>query len=237
VPGPTSAASCYVVEQDGFRLVLDLGSGSLGPLAGLVGLDAVDAVLVSHLHADHYFDLCPLFVARRYSPGSPRVARLPVLGPEGIRSQVAVAYGDGTEDLDLVLDFQEMGPGTVTVGPFAVTAVRTAHPVECHAVRLEADGRSLVYTADTGPSTDVTRLAEGASLLLGEASYLEGETNPPDLHLTGTDLGRMATEAGVGKLVVTHIPPWHEPAVALERAAAVFDGPTVLATTGGVHEL
>jgi ribonuclease BN (tRNA processing enzyme) len=237
VPGPGSPASCYVVEHDGFRLVLDLGSGAVGPLGSLVGLDAIDAVHVSHLHPDHFLDLCPLYVALRYAPGGVRSDPLPVLGPAGIRARVAAAYGTEGRELDRVFGFTEVEPGARDVGPYSLTLVRTAHPVTCHAVRVEAGGRALVFTGDTGPSGDVTALAAGADLLLGEASTVEEADNPPDLHLTGSDLGRMATAAGVGRLLVTHVPPWYDAALVLGRVQAAFAGPAGLATAGASYDV
>ena len=87
-PAPTSPASCYLVqaEADGrtWNLLLDLGSGALGPLQRHLSPDDLDAVLLSHLHPDHCVDLCGLYVMRRYRPGGARPAdRLPVHGPAG----------------------------------------------------------------------------------------------------------------------------------------------------------
>ncbi len=232
-PGPDSAASCYLVEHDGYALVLDLGSGALGPLQRYVALDAVDAVWVSHLHADHCADLCGYYVARRYDPAHPVLAALAVYGPAGTRRLIAGAYGGISEQhLSEVFTFHDVTDGVRTLGPFTVTAARTAHPVECYAARVEAGGRALVYTADTGPSAAVTRLAVGADLLLAESSFVEGADNPPDLHLTGHQAGVMARAAGAGRLVVTHVPPWNDAEAARADAHAAFGGPVELARTG-----
>src|SRR4051812_50012283 len=79
-PGPTSAASCYLVEQDGFRLVLDLGNGAFGALQGLADPDTIDAVFLSHLHADHCLDVAPYVVWHRYS-GRAAAGRVPLYAP------------------------------------------------------------------------------------------------------------------------------------------------------------
>ncbi len=239
VPGPASPASCYLVEHEGFRLVLDLGNGALGVLQRHVPGAAVDAVLITHLHGDHCLDLCALYVARRYGRDSGGPARVPVLGPAGTAERTADAYGGGASVADLarVMAFEVVGPGCFEVGPFQVTAVRAAHPVECLALRLDAGGRSLVYTGDTGPSEAVTALATGADLLLAEASFVDGDVNPPGLHLTGRQAGRMARDAGVGRLLVTHVPPWHDAAVALAEARTEFDGPSGLAEPDAVLEV
>lgn len=232
-PGAESSASCYLVEYDGFRLVVDLGSGALGPLQRYVALDAVDAVLVTHLHPDHWLDLCPYFVARTYHPEGPRSA-VAVYGPHATAAQLAAAYGGARDDARFaeVFSFRDVVAGRQTVGPFTITAARAAHPIECWAVRIEAGARVLVYTADTGPSSVVAELARGADLLLAEAAFVDGASNPPGLHLTGRQAGELARDAGVGRLVVTHVPPWNDPAVALAEASAVFDGACVLAAPG-----
>ena len=227
LPGPDSPASCYLVEQDGFCLVLDLGSGALGALQRHVRPADIGAVLVSHLHADHCLDLCPMYVALRYGPdeSTRRAQPLPVYGPAGTADRIATANGAGMDGLAAVIDFREVRPGRLRIGPFEVTAVRTAHPVDCHAVRLEAGGRVLAYTADTGPSPDVEALAAGADLLLAEASFVTGVDNRADLHLTGRQAGQMARRSGARRLVVTHVPPWYHRSAAVAEACAEFDGP------------
>jgi ribonuclease BN (tRNA processing enzyme) len=237
-PGPESAASCYLVQHDGYALVLDLGSGALGPLQRYVDLDEVDAVLVSHLHADHCADLCGYYVARKYRPARTSPPPLAVYGPAGTRRLIAGAYGGISEQhLAEVFTFHDVTDGVRVMGPFTVTAARTAHPVECYAVRVEAAGRALVYTGDTGPSAAVTELAAAADLLLAEASFVQAGPNPADLHLTGRQAGSMAQTAGAARLVVTHVPPWHDPQVARAEAQAAFDGPVELARTGATYDL
>lgn len=236
-PGPDSAASCYLVESGGFALVLDLGNGALGPLQRYIGLDSVGAVYISHLHADHCADLCTYYVARRYRPGGPLPA-IDVYGPAGTAEQVARAHGHlAVERLAELFSFQEVTGGALELGPFTVTTARTVHPVECYAVRVEADGVSLVYTADTAPSDSVTALARGADLLLAEASYVDGGDHPADLHLTGREAGEMARTAAVGRLVVTHVPPWNDLGQVRAESEAGLGRPCEMAVPGAVYEV
>lgn len=232
MPGPTGPASCYLVEHEGYRLVLDLGNGALGQLMRHVDLVDLDAVVLSHLHPDHCLDLTSLYIARRYGPYSSGT-RLPVLGPTATADRMADAYGMGcVPGMSDSFDFRRVD-GEVEIGPFRLRTARMAHPVETHAVRLDAGGRALVYSGDTGPNLALPALAEGADLLLAEASFVDGEDNPTELHLTGRQAGEAAQQAGVGTLVVTHVPPWNDPAVAAAEAAAAFDG-TVLAAAPGL---
>jgi ribonuclease BN (tRNA processing enzyme) len=106
------------------------------------------------------------------------------------------------------------------------------HPIEAYAVRLEAGGVSMVYSGDTGPCPELAELADGADLLLAEASFVDGEDNPADLHLTGRQAGEAAMAAGVSHLVLTHVPPWNDRETALAEARSAFDGTTSLATSG-----
>ncbi|MGY1651848.1 MBL fold metallo-hydrolase [Geodermatophilus sp. SYSU D01119] len=219
-PGPTSAASCYLVEHDGFRVLLDLGNGAFGALQALADPDSIDAVYLSHLHADHCLDVAPMVVWHRYSGRSSR-RRVPLIAPAGADRRLAQAYDADGAPLTDVFDFA-VTPVSAVLGPFEVQTARTAHPIECHAVRLTAHGSSLVYTGDTGPSRAVVDLARGADVLLAEAAHPERDDLPPDLHLTGRQAGEAAVAAGVRRLLVTHVPAWVDPAAQLAGAQAVF---------------
>lgn len=239
-PGPASAASCYLVEApyaDGtFRLLLDLGSGALGSLQQVLPLESVDAVALSHLHPDHCLDLCGFYVWRRYHPQGIR-PRLPVWGPSGSAERMSRAYGaEPGAGLVEVFDFRTYPRGEFTVGPFTVAVATVDHPVTAYALRISHDGRSLVYSGDTGPCAELDELAKGCDLLLAEASFLDGGDNPPHLHLTGREAASVAEAAGAKRLVLTHIPPWHDPADVLAEAAPHFNGATLLAAPGAAYD-
>jgi ribonuclease BN (tRNA processing enzyme) len=126
-------------------------------------------------------------------------------------------------------DFREYDGQPIRLGPFTITATRVVHPVPAYGLRVEADGRVLAYSGDTGPCTELVELARDADLLLAEAAFQEGVLNPTDLHLTGVDAGRAASKAEVGRLLLTHIPPWNDREVALAEARTTFDGSVELA--------
>jgi ribonuclease BN (tRNA processing enzyme) len=96
-------------------------------------------------------------------------------------------------------------------------------------MRVEHDGRSLVFSGDTGPTEALVELAREADLLLCEASFVEGDPNPPGLHMTGKQAAEHAQRAGVGQLLLTHIPPWRDRERALAEATPAFSGPVALA--------
>jgi ribonuclease BN (tRNA processing enzyme) len=236
MPGPESAASGYLIEQDGFRLVLDLGHGTFGVLQRHLDPADVDAIVVSHLHADHCLDLTAYIVALRYGPAGYGVHRpedrIRVIGPSGTRGRLEAAYDPYARKLGLTELFNFSTPRAGELGPFQVSYAETNHPVPTNAVRLTAGDRTLAYSADTGVSADVVSLAKDADVFLCEASFGADETYIPDLHLTAAQAGEHADQAGVGRLVVTHVPPWLSPERAAEEAAAVFPGPVEAARPG-----
>ena len=240
-PGPDSPASCYLLEADDdqgrtWRVLLDLGSGALGALHRYVDPLQIDAVLLSHLHADHCLDLSGYYVLRKYHPTGPQ-PRIPVWGPAGTADRMARAYDLPTEPgMHHEFDFRTWDR-PVEIGPFVVVPVPVNHPVPAFGLRVSANGATMGYTGDTGPCPALDELADGVDLFLAEASFRSGDDNPPDLHLTGTDGGDVATRAGAKRLVLTHVPPWYDPQVALAEAREVYDGPAALARPGTTYEL
>jgi ribonuclease BN (tRNA processing enzyme) len=237
-PGPESACSAYLVEADGFRLMLDFGTGSLSALQRYAGLTDVDAVLLSHLHCDHMLDACSYVVVRRYAPEG-KYPRLPLFGPSGARDRMIAAYGAPDEGpLDDVYQFYSLQPGTFPIGPFTVMVDRVDHPVETYGVRIEHEGRSLAYSADTAPCDAVLRLAEGADTFLCEASYMSTDDNPPGLHLTGREAGEIATKAGVGRLLLTHlVHAWGSESATFDEARSAYSGPIEVVRPGARYDI
>ncbi|CAA9400808.1 MAG: Metal-dependent hydrolases of the beta-lactamase superfamily III [uncultured Nocardioides sp.] len=239
-PGPDSPASCYLLEaeHDGrtARILLDLGNGALGQLHRYADPLQVDAVFLSHLHADHCLDMCGYYVMRKYHPTGAQ-PRIPVWGPADTPGRMARAY-----DLPLdpgmseEFDFRPHG-GPVGIGPVVVETLPVVHPVDAFATRVTVGGRSLVYSGDTGPCDQLTAFADGVDVLLCEASFRDAETNPPELHMTGSECGTTAAAAGVGRLVLTHVPPWHDRQTAYAEARTTWDGPLDVAVAGMVIDL
>ena len=243
-PSPDSAASCYLVTADDatgrtWRVLLDLGSGALGPLQRVVRPRDVDAVLLSHLHADHCLDLCGLYVALRYHPDGPPADRVRVHGPASTGRRLSHAYAlDGEPAMAEVFDVREWSDRTaVPIGPLRVTPYRVEHPVEAYGLRVEHAGAVLAYTGDTDSCPALLPLADGADLLLSEASFSEGRDNTRGVHLTGRRAGQAAALAGAGRLVLTHLPAWTDPAAAVAEAREVYPGPVLTAEPGLVLDV
>jgi ribonuclease BN (tRNA processing enzyme) len=239
LPGPDSPASGYLVEAEGYRLVLDMGNGVLGPLQQYIAPHEVDAVILSHLHADHCLDMTSYIVALRYGPDRRDSAapRVPVLGPAGTKDRIEAAYDPMARKLGLHELFDFRAAGNAELGPFGVTFAPVNHPVPANAIRLTVGGRTLVYSGDTGESDALVTLAADADVLLAEATFGPDDPYVPDLHLTGAQAGEHAARAGVGRLIVTHVPPWGSREVAASEAAKTFSGKVEAAEPGAVYDI
>ncbi|OYO20855.1 MBL fold metallo-hydrolase [Enemella dayhoffiae] len=235
VSGPEGPASCYLVRHDGFDLLLDLGPGGFG---GLWNLEprTVDAIALSHLHPDHCLDLCAFNVAATFSPTAPW-PRIPVYAPGNAPERMSRAYepstGSGSDETDWWCDFRPWA-AEQRIGPFTVRTIPARHSTEAYSIRLEAGGRSLVYTGDTGPNPELIELARGADLLLAEAAFQHADDLPADVHLSARQAAEHARAAGADTLVLTHIPPWYSREEAYAEARPHFDGSLELARTGAV---
>ena len=236
MPGPDSPASGYLLEAEGYRLVLDLGHGAFGALQRYADPGDVDTVLISHLHADHCIDLTAYIVALRYGGAGYRArdpeSRIQLIGPSGTRDRLEAAYDPYARKLGLHELFTFATPADGELGPFTVSYASMNHPIATTAVRIEHGGTSLVYSGDTGESEALVELATGADTLLCEASVGPDDEYVPGLHLTGRQAGEHAARAGVGRLIVTHVPPWVSREWAAGEAATAYDGAIEIAEPG-----
>lgn len=239
LPGPDSPASGYLVEAEGYTLLVDLGHGAFGALQRYKHPADVDAIVITHLHADHFIDLTAYIVALRYGQDGYRLRdlrrRIPLVGVPGTRDRMEAAYDPLARKLSLHELFAFAKPIDGELGPFTMSYAPMNHPTPTNAVRIEWQGRSLVYSADTGESANLVSLAKDADVLLCEASVGPHEELVPDLHLTGQMAGQHAAKAGVEKLIVTHVPPWNSPEVAAEDAATAFSGDIEIAKPGAEY--
>jgi ribonuclease BN (tRNA processing enzyme) len=237
-PGPNSPASCYLVEAEGFTLLIDLGSGALGPLQRYHDVHDINAICLSHLHPDHCMDLCGYWIVRTYYP-RPGQTRMPVYGPAGTADRMALAYGlDPEPGMRETFDFRTLRQGVCDIGPFRITTALMNHPIEAYGFRIEQGGRVLVYSGDTGHCDALVELARDADLFLCEACWLDGPDLPGDMHLTGRTAADHAARAGASKLVLTHLLPWNDTVRTLAEAkAGGFRGDIEIAQQGAVYDL
>ncbi|PWW56264.1 MBL fold metallo-hydrolase [Actinokineospora spheciospongiae] len=245
VPGPGAPASGYLLEAEGFLLGVELGNGTFSALQALRDPFELDALLFSHLHADHCADFSALSVYRRYHPAptiDPRANKLPVHAPAEAPTRFSAQYGTDEADrqvtnLSDVYDFVPLNTGKFQVGPFEVVAAPAAHPCESYSFRISHGGRSLGYTGDTGVNAVLPDLVHDVDTLLAEASWTHSGAVIPDLHLSGREAGEIAAQAGVGRLLLTHIPPWTDSAAVLAEARAAYRGDVVIVRQGASYEV
>lgn len=241
VVGPDSPASGYLLRApDTPPLVIDFGGGVLGTLQRHVDPGAVH-VLLSHLHADHCLDLPGLFVWRRYHP-SPPVGKALLYGPSDTWSRLGAAsspYGGEIDDFTDIFDVRHwVADEPVRFGSVTVVPKVVSHPTESFGMRLtDSTGALLVYSGDTGFSDAVIELARGADVFLCEASWTHAPDRPENLHMSGTEAGRVAAAADVRELLLTHIPPWTSAEDVISEAKAEFDGPVRAVVCGETFDI
>lgn len=224
-PNPGEACAGYLVEGGGARVLVDIGPGIVAQLLRHHHPGELDAVVVSHMHADHMLDLVTL----RYVYPWRRLAadeRMRVVLPPGSADQLLdLARGVGSKrHFEDAFQLSEHDGGTpLRFASLSLTPRRTQHYIPCWGFRVEGDGRRLAYTADTAPCAGLTDLADGADLLLSEATLrtLDEDAQAPEPrgHLLPSEAGEAARAGGVGRLVLTHLPV-DEPGVEWFRSEA-----------------
>jgi ribonuclease BN (tRNA processing enzyme) len=226
-PAAGQACSGYLVEYDGFRLLIYAGYATVPRLLQWVGAGEVDAVFISHGHPDHCADLNPLLRARALSDEPP--SPLAVYAPAGALDAVLALDRPGMLADAYVL--HELTAGQqVSVGPFRLQSRLLPHWVPNLGVRLSAGGQVIAYTGDCGPCADVVELARDADLLLAEATYVCQVPADSRRYLSSArQAGQQAAQAGAGQLTLTHLWPGTDPAAAQAAAAEQYDGPVNVA--------
>jgi len=220
---PFGACSGYLVRGGGAAVWVDCGSGTLPHLQQHARVEELSAVVLTHQHPDHCADIYGLHVLMRY--GLER-SGLPVFAPEGVEERLG-ALVDGWGD---TFDWKVVGDGdAVQLGDLGLRFSRTDHPPPTYAVEATADGKRMVYTADTGPDWTVGAFGDGADLVLSEATYQEGHKGV-EWHLSAGEAGRAAREAGASRLILTHLWPQVDPLESVRQGTEAFGEPVTLAT-------
>ena len=225
----------------GAALLLDLGQGAFPNLASTLEPSLLTAVVVSHLHPDHFIDLVPLRHYLRYEFDPPR--RVSVLGPAGLADRLDALQGQpGFAAVALEVGGVQLGPQQI--GPFTVEARRVAHTDESYALRVSVAGASdapsgpgLVYSGDCGRAEDLVPLIRPGDTLLCEASFGAGRVPDGAEHLTAADAARAATAGHAARLLLTHIQMGYSRADALAAAQFAFAGSVQLVTEGDRFEV
>lgn len=226
------ASSGYLLEVDGVRLWLDAGAGTWRNLLGHCAFDEIDGVILTHRHPDHVTDVYQLQHALLYGPKG-RLPEIPLWAPaETIESLSAY------DDLHDAFEPRVIAGGeSIEIAGATIRFVSMAHPPETVGVRVETGDGVVAYSADSGEEADFAALAGGADLFVCEASNQDSD-EIWEGHLRASQAGRIATDAGVRRLVLTHLPVERDLGLSLAEAQRVVDGPSVeLAGDGDAYEV
>jgi ribonuclease BN (tRNA processing enzyme) len=243
------ACSGYLAQEQGASVLLDCGNGVFSKLRRICDYVDVDAVVITHMHADHFLDLVPYSYALRYAPrqqpvpvagwpGTAAPARprlyLPAGGSEVLRRVVSCW---GKDDLvEAAFEVYEYAVADVlSLGPFAVRFCEVPHYVSTFAVELASNGARFTYGADCRPNDALVRFAHDTDVLLIEATLPRPERDGTRGHLTAREAGEHGRGAGARRLVLTHYSDELDPELTRANGADGFDGPVELAAEGAVY--
>lgn len=227
-PGATGAA--YLLRAAGTALLLDLGQGSFPRLAGLIDPDTLDAVVVSHLHPDHFVDLVSLRHFLRWGPSRSR--RLSVLGPAGLGDRLDALHAEPGFSA-AALDFETLQAGHRPIGALDLLSGLVTHDGESYGFRVAAgDGPGLVYSGDCGRAGDLDALIQPGDDLLCEVSFGPGPVPSDAAHLDGPAVGALATRSGVRRVLLTHLLMGFDRDETVASVQQAYRGPVVLVEPG-----
>lgn len=228
---PEAGRACagFLLEYDGFKVVLDLGYATLPRLLEHCADGEVDAVVVTHEHPDHCVDVSALARVRHYQ--APEAEPIPLYCPPGVLDVLRAL--EPSPDPASVFDVRDLIDGEI--GPFRLTTVLLPHYKTNLGVRLSAPGLTVSYTGDTGPSSDLPLLAEGADLFVCDATHQEPPIEGPRFLMTAREAGSAA--AGARRLLLTHFWPGSDRALSVAQARENFAGEVIAAEEGLVLDL
>lgn len=209
------AASGYLVEIGDICIWLDAGSGTWRNLLDHIDYDALDGVLLTHRHPDHTTDVFQAFHARRHGPAG-QLPSIPLWAPRET-IETLCRFTDGISE---AFDMTAVAPGDeIALGGARASFYEMAHsPSATVGVRIEAGGRVLAYSSDTGPGGGLAALAHDADVFICEATYQDQDAGAWDGHLMASEAAAAASACGVKNLVLTHLPPGRDHAVSLSEA-------------------
>jgi ribonuclease BN (tRNA processing enzyme) len=247
------ACSGYLVQEGGFTLLVDCGNGVFGKLRSRVDYCEVDAVVISHLHADHFLDLVPYSYALTYAPrqqpvpvagfpGTDSPAKPRLIAPIGSREVFARVVGSwGNDDLiENAFDLVEYeGTEVLDAGPLRLRFHAVPHYITTFAIDITvaATGKRFTFGADCRPNDELPRFASGTDLLMAEATLPRPERTGIRGHLTPGEAGEHGARADAKRLVITHISDELDAEWARDEAEKTFGSAVDVAVEGAVYEV
>jgi ribonuclease BN (tRNA processing enzyme) len=232
---PRAVGAAYLVRHGTDALLLDLGQGAFTNLAALVEPSTLSAVVISHLHPDHFVDLVPLRHYLRYEFDPPR--RVAVIAPAGLADRLDALH-DQPGFTAAALDVAGLRPGIRAVGGLSLEATRVRHTADSYAFRVSVGrGPGLVYSGDCGAADDLRPLIQPGDTLLAEATYGADPVEPGSNHLNALDVARLAADTGVGRVLLTHVLMGRDRPRAVAAAEGLLSVPVAIVDPGDRFEL
>lgn len=232
-PNKNEATSAFLIEQDGFRCLVDCGSGVLAAVQNYTELRDLNAVIISHYHPDHVADI-----------GVLQHAAMVGMQLNEWNTPLFIHAHDKDPDEFEKLSYKGVTEGraiqaseTLELGPWQVTFCETIHPVYCLAMRFTADGRTVVFTADTSWKEELVDFSREADLLVAESNLYEKYIGIIQGHLSGSQAGELAERAGAKQLLLTHLPQYGELDEILQAAKTGYSGEVEFAVIGKSYEI
>jgi len=221
-PRAHSACSGYLMQHDGFNLWMDAGNGTLSFLQEHISMEQVDAIFLSHAHVDHCADVYPFFYQLLNEPRT-----VPLFTAPRVRDKLeGLVGGDSRKEFSELFAWRVLETGDVTdIGPFRFEAFNAAHSTANVTARIQAGGKTLCYSGDTGPNPDLANAARDADVFLCEASWLAKDKGLMDpIHMLASEAGAAARDAGARRLVLTHVWPVNPLDQIREETSTTYDG-------------
>ncbi|WP_163971987.1 MBL fold metallo-hydrolase [Oceanobacillus halotolerans] len=226
-PAPGGATSSYLVEKNGFTLLIDAGSGSLSKLQNYKHVMDLDAVVLSHYHHDHIADIGVLqyaWLVQSYLRDKKEI--LSIYG----HTENKARFESLTHECAKGVAYDPDQP--LQIGPFTITFMKTNHPVPCYGMRITDGEDVIVYTADTAYKEEWKKFAKGADLLITDCNFYADQDGSKAGHMTSVEGATIAKDAGVKQLLLSHLPQYRDTNDLVQEAQQVFKGDIQLATEG-----
>ncbi len=216
-----------MLEEDGFKLLIDIGASAVSIMQNYIDPDDINAAIISHYHPDHVADVGILQHIRLLSQKKEKPSVLPIYGhKEDERGYSYLEMNNVTKAIEYKAD------DTLEIGPFKVTFLKTVHPVVCYAMRIEAAGKVFVYTADSAYQDSFIHFSKEADLLVADTNFFHDLAGKTKVHMASVEVAKIAKEANVKSLLLSHLPEVGDLEVLKKEAAAIYTGEIALASKG-----
>ncbi len=231
--GATGAA--YLVRTGSTAVLIDLGQGSFARLAATLEPSTLDAVVISHLHPDHFIDLVALRHYLHWEFQPPRHVR--VIAPATLGRRIDALHAEPGFTA-ASLDVEDLRPGALTIGDLQVDTTRVTHTDDSFGIRVSTpDGTGIVYSGDCGRASDLEPLIRPGDVLLAEVSFGPGPVPSGALHLDGPAVGALAARTKAGRVLLTHLQMGFDRSATIDAVRAAFPGPVELVQPGDRFEI